>query len=475
MNSTVLPASVQPNIDCNYIGLDVHSDNVVVCVRRNILKVGGELQGKTIKLKKVSICDSQDSLTQLLSEYADGQQHVMTAESTFNWYWLADIAEEHGWNFRLADPCTVSQANIKAANDETDAQYLAERLRMGSLKSTTVLPRALRGARDLTRHRMRVMQEVSEKKIRLSNLYHNHCAHPLHGKQLQDLQFAYEENGIDAVLASGISGNGSELIIADLLAGLHDAQMRLERIEAQVYERLDQIDTYREGRLLLKNSMKGCGDVLSAVIITEIGDISRFRTMGEFVSYCRLAPASKLSNGKSKGQGNAKNGNAYLSWALTELATLMARYNKSIQHYLERKVKKTGLRVIGIRALAAKLARCVYQVLRKKEAFDLLLAFGGSHPKEPSASRAKTEESSQRKTATKSSETKVTGMTRTVVTDKKKIPGKKPALAVTQTQRLKSAVGQKTASVASRLKAPCALTTTKPAYADRGCVKSRRE
>lgn len=140
MNSTVLPASVQPNIDCNYIGLDVHSDNVVVCVRRNILKVGGELQGKTIKLKKVSICDSQDSLTQLLSEYADGQQHVMTAESTFNWYWLADIAEEHGWNFRLADPCTVSQANIKAANDETDAQYLAERLRMGSLKSTTVLP-----------------------------------------------------------------------------------------------------------------------------------------------------------------------------------------------------------------------------------------------------------------------------------------------------------------------------------------------
>ena len=210
-------------------------------------------------------------------------------------------------------------------------------------------------------------------------------------------------------------------------------------------------------------------------IITEIGDISRFRTMGEFVSYCRLAPASKLSNGKSKGQGNAKNGNAYLSWALTELATLMARYNKSIQHYLERKVKKTGLRVIGIRALAAKLARCVYQVLRKKEAFDLLLAFGGSHPQEPSASRDKTEESSQRKTATKSSETKVTGMTRTVVTDKKKIPGKKPALAVTQTQRLKSAVGQKTASVASRLKAPCALTTTKPAYADRGCVKSRRE
>jgi len=31
-----------------------------------------------------------------------------------------------GWNMRLADPNTVSQASIKAANDRTDADYLAE-------------------------------------------------------------------------------------------------------------------------------------------------------------------------------------------------------------------------------------------------------------------------------------------------------------------------------------------------------------
>ena len=92
--------------------------------------------------------------------------------------------------------------------------------------------------------------------------------------------------------------------------------------------------------------------------------------MSDFVSYCRLAPTSKLSNGKSKGKGNAKNGNAYLSWALTELATLVARFNRPVQRYLERKLAQRGLRVIAIRSLAAKLARCVYQLLRKKEPFD---------------------------------------------------------------------------------------------------------
>ena len=376
MNSTVFATHVQPNIECNYIGLDVHSDNVVACVRRNDLKANGELHGKTIKMKKIFIRQSLEPLERFLSEYADGKQHIMTAESTFNWYWLADIAERHGWNFCLADPCTVSQAKFKMANDETDAEYLAERMRTGSLQSTRVLPRSLRGVRDLMRHRMRIMQEVADKKVRLSNLYHSHCAHPMHGKDLHDLQDAYGEMDVGAVLESGICGNGSELIISDLLTGLKDAQARLARIEAAVYERIDEISAYKNERRLLKASMKGCGDVLSAIIVTEIGDISRFRTMGDFVSYCRLAPTSKLSNGKSKGQGNAKNGNAYLSWAMTELAMLMARYNKPVQHYLDRKLKKTGLRVVAIRSLAAKLARCVYQVLRKKEAFNLELAFG---------------------------------------------------------------------------------------------------
>ena len=53
MNSTVLTATVQPNLDVNYIGMDVHSDNVVVCVRRNAINSSGQLVGKTIRTKKV--------------------------------------------------------------------------------------------------------------------------------------------------------------------------------------------------------------------------------------------------------------------------------------------------------------------------------------------------------------------------------------------------------------------------------------
>lgn len=48
--------------------------------------------------------------------------------------------------------------------------------------------------------------------------------------------------------------------------------------------------------------------MLSTIIATEVGDIRRFASAKNFQSYCRLAPTYKLSNGKSKGLGNAKMG-----------------------------------------------------------------------------------------------------------------------------------------------------------------------
>lgn len=104
----------------------------------------------------------------------------------------------------------------------------------------------------------------------------------------------------------------------------------------------------------LCKTIPGCGPVLSAVICTEIGTMQRFKSAGDFVSYCRLCSTSKLSNGKSKGLGNAKNGNAYLSWAFTEVAQYASR-NPVIREILQRLLRKYGgLRVKVIRTLAPK-------------------------------------------------------------------------------------------------------------------------
>jgi hypothetical protein len=58
------------------------------------------------------------------------------------------------------------------------------------------------------------------------------------------------------------------------------------------------------------------------MIMLEVGTIERFAAVGNFASYARCVDSARISNGKKKGQGNVKNGNAYLAWAFVEAANL---------------------------------------------------------------------------------------------------------------------------------------------------------
>jgi len=80
----------------NFIAIDLHSDNAVICVRRNALNKAGELVGKNIWCGLVSIRDGLDSFVKALLPYCQDFDHVAVVESTYNWYCLADIFEERG-------------------------------------------------------------------------------------------------------------------------------------------------------------------------------------------------------------------------------------------------------------------------------------------------------------------------------------------------------------------------------------------
>ena len=65
-----------------------------------------------------------------------------------------------------------------------------------------------------------------------------------------------------------------------------------------------------EYRLL--KTVPGIGETLATTIMLETGTITRFARVGNFSSYCRCVDSRRESNGKKKGEGNAKNGNKYL-------------------------------------------------------------------------------------------------------------------------------------------------------------------
>jgi len=115
-------------------------------------------------------------------------------------------------------------------------------------------------------------------------------------------------------------------------------------------------------------TVPGIGKILAMTIMLEVGDISRFPKVGNFASYCRCVPSQRLSDGKSKGRGNRKNGNRYLSWAFVEAAHLTRRYCQRFRTYYNRKASQTNTSV-ATKALSNKLARICYYIMRDQVPF----------------------------------------------------------------------------------------------------------
>jgi transposase len=118
----------------------------------------------------------------------------------------------------------------------------------------------------------------------------------------------------------------------------------------------------------------GIGKALGLTILLETGEISRFRAVGNYVSYGRLVATARRSNERKKGEGNRKNGNPYLSWAFSEAAHFACRFQPAARRFFDRKRARTN-DIVAIRALAHKLARACYFILRDGVVYDPSLVF----------------------------------------------------------------------------------------------------
>jgi transposase len=115
-------------------------------------------------------------------------------------------------------------------------------------------------------------------------------------------------------------------------------------------------------------TVPGIQKILGLTIMYETGPIERFAKVGNYASYCRCVGSKRLSNDKVKGKGNRKNGNKYLCWAYVEAAHHALHY-EYVKRYYQRKMVKTNM-VVARKAIAHKLARACYHIIRDQVKFD---------------------------------------------------------------------------------------------------------
>ena len=157
----------------------------------------------------------------------------------------------------------------------------------------------------------------------------------------------------------------SSLVVLDCL------RQQIKMLEQSVHKRLHHTPSYEQ---LL--TVQGIGTILAQTITLETGAISRF-PVGHSASYCRCVDSTKISNGKRKGTGNVKNGHPYLAWAYMEAAQFTMRFQPEAQRFYQRKLAKSrNNTVLARKAVAHKLSRACYYIMRDLVPFEATKAFG---------------------------------------------------------------------------------------------------
>lgn len=334
-----------------YCGIDLHSTNSVLSIINDEDRVMFE--------KRLP-----NDLTRIRSALAPYYNELVgcVVESTYNWYWLVDGLTDDGLDVRLANTAAIVQYNgIKHTNDHTDARFLAHLLRLGILPEGYIYPKAMRGIRDLLRRRLLLVRQRTAQHLSLQGLINRHTGRRLSCNQIKQLDAETLEAWLPdpAVLSAAQS----------IWRLMQDLQVSINQLETDVLSSQQKRPEY-----VLLSSIKGVGKIIGLTILLETGDIERFASPGHYASYARCVNTQKLSNGKHKGRGNVKNGNKYLNWAFMEAAHYAAIWEPKIKRYYQRKKDKTHI-MVAKKALANKLARACYHMLKRGERFDVNRAF----------------------------------------------------------------------------------------------------
>jgi hypothetical protein len=230
-------------------------------------------------------------------------------------------------------------------------------LRGGMLPQAYVYPAAMRATRDRLRRRMHLMRKRAE--------LFSHGPNPTSQSNLPEIgkHIAYQanRNGVAERVGAPAVQQRIELDLA--LMGYSEAWRRdLELASVKAARPHDAHTLYR------LRTGPGIGKLLRRVVRYDMHAIARVPRVQACASYGRLVTWAKASAGTRSGTSGTNIGKAPLKWAFSEAAVVCLRDHPAGRKFLTRLEKKPS-QGKAVTILAQKVARAVYDMVKRKTAF----------------------------------------------------------------------------------------------------------
>jgi transposase len=327
-------------MDRQYVGIDFHRRRSVI-VRKD---AAGE------KLGSVRVPNDALAIAAAIADAGPNPEVVI--EATYGWYWIVDWLHEQGATVHLANPSGLNWGTRRVKNDERDAVDLIDMLRLGRLPEAWIAPPAVRELRELVRYRAKLVALRSGLKAQVHAVMAKEGVLPAASDMFCDKGNAQLDR-----MQLGVAYTIRVDSLRELIE-LHDREVTM--LEAQIHSRLRGHRGYRAIQ-----AIKGIGPTMAAILVAEIGDVTRFRSAAALSSWAGLTPKHKESDTTVRRGGVTKQGSRLVRWAVIEGTVRYHGGGKLAADY--RKIAERRGKNKATVAIARKVLTLVYYGLRDGE------------------------------------------------------------------------------------------------------------
>jgi transposase len=334
----------------NYVGIDLHKNSIVLCVINQDLKV---------RTRRTFACVQTEAIRDFFATLGPCR---VVVEATASYEWLAELIEPLADKFVLANPKKLRViAESTKKTDKLDAQVLAEFLARDMIPAAHRPTPRQREHRSLVRQRQYLRQTATASKNKIRRLLSDYNA------DRRDLF----RRGVLAV-AKEVPLSAADRFVLEQLVALW------QELEAQILELGRQLKSFAaqapakeaEARAKLQ-TIPGVGPVTVDVVLSELGDIDRFKSSKAVCAYAGLVPQVRQSGGKGKDLGITKEGSPLLRWALVEASWRVIRQSAAWRRIYDGIKTRAGAKK-AIVAVARRLLVVMTAMLRAGTNYDFL-------------------------------------------------------------------------------------------------------
>jgi len=327
-----------------YVGVDYHKK----------YSIATKMDDKGRISEQVRLRNDSKTLLRYAESLPKGTK--IAIEATGNWYYFYELLESRCSEIYLAHPLktrAIAEARIKT--DKIDSTILAHLLRADLLPTSYIPPKEIRDIREILRYRASLVSLRTSIKNKVHAIL--------------------SKNGIE-IGYSDIFGKKAIKYLKSLelracyKEGINGYIRLVETLNTLIDEITEIIENISKDNLQAKllDTIPGIGYYSALLIVSEIGDISRFPSARKLCSYAGLVPSVHSSGGKTRYGSITKQGSRWLRWILIELSHHFINGSERMKKMYLRIAKSHGKNTARV-AVAREMLKVMYHMLRDRRPF----------------------------------------------------------------------------------------------------------